>query len=240
MRSPSLLDHITIVLVDTRNPSNIGAVARSMMNMGLGNLTLVDPPDDPNHDASKLAAGADEVLNAALTVTSLSEAVRDHNLVVGATRHTGKRRTGIRTPAALAGELMPLLPDNRIAIVFGNEINGLTVRDLALCHELVMIPSSPAFPSLNLSHAVMVVAYELYQAATLPSSDRIRTLATVQNLECYFDRLQSALLRTKFLDQVNADRVMVSIRRIYGRARLTERDLAILQGILTALDRRDE
>jgi TrmH family RNA methyltransferase len=232
----NLLDNISIVLVDTKTPANVGATARCMMNMGLSRLILVDPPRDKDREAVKLAAGAQDILEKAAVFTALNDAIADHGLVIGTSRHSGKQRKSIRTPREMAELTVPLLTKNRVAILFGNEVNGLENRDIALCNDLISIPSADAFPSLNLSHAVMVVAYELFMASRNAVPFSGIELARVQEIEGFYDHLQETLLTIGFLDQENQERMMFSFRQIFGRARLDSRDVSMLRGILTAID----
>jgi TrmH family RNA methyltransferase len=229
------LDNISIVLVHTKTPANIGAVARCMMNMGLSRLILVRPPADANNDALKLAAGAEQVLNSAKRFDTLKDAVADHGLIIGTSRHRARNRRNVHSPREAAERIALHLAGNRVALVFGREVNGLEKGDLALCHELIAIPSSAVFPSLNLSHAVMIVAYELFLAArsVLPSGER--RLARSEDFEQFFAHLQDTLRGIGFLDDANADRMMTSLRQLFGRARLEPRDVSILRGILSAI-----
>ena len=169
------------------------------------------------------------------TVGTLSEAVADHHLVIGTSRHLARRRRNVHAPRETAERIVPLLSENRIALVFGREVNGLEREDLALCHELIAIPSSDAFPSLNLSHAVMVIAYELFLAAHTGLSAVERSLAPSEDLEQFFEHLQKALRDIGFLDGQNAEHMMSSLRQLFGRARLEPRDVSILRGILAAI-----
>lgn len=238
-KSPSL-DNISIILVDTKTPANIGAVARCMMNMGLTCLVLVNPPRDPNKDAFRLAAGAEAVLDRAATFSSLVDAVAEQGLVIGASRHPGRLRKHPHAPREMAVDIIPLLSKNRTALVFGNEVNGLELADLALCHELVAIPSSPEFPSLNLSHAVMIMAYELFLAAADPVQAQEIELAPARDQEAFFLHLQKTLQRIGFLETGHPERMMLSLRRIFGKARLDPREAAILRGILRECDRAEK
>jgi TrmH family RNA methyltransferase len=235
MPEQSALDNVSIVLVNTKTPANIGAVARCMMNTGLSRLILVRPPEDGNGEAMKLAAGAGTVLGRAARFETLREAVAEHHLVIGTSRHLARHRKNVRAPRETAERIVPLLAGHRIALVFGREVNGLDKEDLALCHELIAIPSSDAFPSLNLSHAVMVIAYELFLAAHagLPADER--TLARSDEIERFFGHLQAALRDIRFLDDRNAEHMMFSLRQLFGRARLEPRDVKILRGILSAI-----
>jgi TrmH family RNA methyltransferase len=233
----SFLDNISIVLVDTKTPANIGSVARAMMNMGLSRLVLVDPPEDKNGEALKLAAGAREILDRAEVRRTLKDAVSDQGLVLGASRHKGRRRRNVHTPREMAEQAVPLLERNRVSLVFGNEVNGLESADLALCHELISIPSSEAFSSLNLSHAVMVVMYEFFVAAAAPPGPADTLLAPDRELEHFYEHLKSTLLDIEFLDDRNREHMMFSLRQLFGRTRLDSREVGILRGILSAVDR---
>jgi tRNA (cytidine32/uridine32-2'-O)-methyltransferase len=237
MQNNPLLDNISIVLVDTRTPANIGAVARSMMNMGLGRLILVDPPKDGNNDAARLAAGAEEILMQAAVMATLKEALAGQHLVIGTSRHPGRLRKNIRTPREMAEQVVPLLSKNKVAFVFGSEVTGLENHQLALCQEILSIPASPAFPSLNLSHAVMVVAYELFIASRTDLPAQPRELAPAGELENFYLHLQQTLQATDFLGTDHPERMMFAFRQIFGRARLESRDISILRGVLTSVDR---
>lgn len=240
MQKTTLLDNVSIVLVDTRTPGNIGAAARCMMNMGLSRLILVDPPKDRHQDAFKLAAGAHEIIEKAALFPALAEALAGHGLVIGTSRHPGKQRKNVRTPREMAELVIPTLAKNRVAIVFGNEVNGLENRELALCHEIVAIPSSDAFPSLNLSHAVMIIAYELFLASgvhTRRGKRASETLAHFDETEGFYLQLQETLQTIGFLEHENPERLMFSFRQLFGRARLTGREVRMLRGVLSAVDR---
>lgn len=230
------LDNVSIVLKDTKHAANIGSVARAMMNMGLSRLVLVDPPEDRPGEARRLAAGAEAVLDSAEVHATLADALRGQTLVVGTSRHPGRLRRNIRTPRAMAAGLMPLLGRNKVSIVFGNEVNGLENDDLKLCSEIVAIPSSDRFPSLNLSHAVMVIAYELFLEARAPGEKADAELAAHEDLELFYAHLQRTLVTVGFLDPEQPDRMMFSLRQLFGRARPDTRDVQVLRGILHAFE----
>ena len=229
------LDNISIILVEPRTPANIGATARCMMNMGLHALALVNPLKELDGEAYKLAAGADQVLSSARTYPSLSDAIAGHGLVIGTSRQTSRRRKNVRSPREMAEQVAPLLSRNRTAIVFGNEVNGLANSDLALCHEIVSIPSSDAFPSLNLSHAVMVIAYELFTASRPKHPGSPSVLAPAEDLEGMYCHLQETLLTIGFFRSADAERMMFSLKQLFNRSRMDSREVAILRGILNAM-----
>jgi len=232
-----LLNNVSIVLVRTKTPGNIGAVARCMMNMGLSRLVLVRPPGDDNGEAIKLAAGAEEILRNAVLTETLQEAIAEHRLVIGTSRHLGRNRRNICAPREMDAKILPLLPQNRIALVFGREVNGLDKDDLALCNEFIAIPSSDAFPSLNLSHAVCIVAYELFIADRISPASAGKALARAGELEAFYQHLQKVLEESGFLGPHNRDHMMTSVRQLFGKSRLEQRDINILHGIISALAR---
>jgi TrmH family RNA methyltransferase len=238
MKKNSLLDNISIVLVDTKTPANIGAAARCMMNMGLSRLLLVNPPKDKAGEAHKLAAGAHVILEQAAVFSTLVDALGAHGLVIGTSRHSGRQRKNIRSPRAMAETVLPMLAENRVALLFGNEVNGLEKKDLALCHEIIAIPSSDDFASLNLSHAVMIVAYELFLASTAHRGQAAAgALARVADTEDFYLHLQETLQMIGFLEHDHPERMMLSFRQLFGRARLNKRDVSILRGVLSTVAR---
>lgn len=237
MLTSSRLNNISIVLVNTRTPANIGATARCMMNMGMSRLVLVNPLKNLNQEAAKLAAGADNILTQAVVTASLADALVGQNLVFGTSRHRGRLRKNICSPREAAEAIVPLLPHNKIAIAFGNEINGLDRQDLSLCHEVISIPSSRSFPSLNLSHAVIVVAYELFCVAIADILPTAEKLAPAEAVEAFYHHLQETLLTIAFLEREHPERIMFSLRQIFGRSRLSSRDIKMLRGILTTIKR---
>jgi len=237
MQNATLFDNVSIVLADTKTPANIGAAARCMMNMGLSRLILVDPPEDKEQNARKLAAGAHEIIEKAAIFPALAGALADHGFVIGTSRHAGRQRKNIRTPREMAEQVIPILAKNRVAIVFGNEVNGLENSDLALCHEIVAIPSSDTFQSLNLSHAVMIIAYELFLASGAYAGQAAGQLALLDETEGFFLQLQETLQTIGFLEHDHPERMMFSLRQLFGRARMNSRDVSILRGILSNIDR---
>lgn len=235
MQTKNPLRNLSIILVRTKTPGNIGAVARCMMNTGLSRLILVRPPHERGSDARTFAAGAEMVLENAEVYPTLRDAVSGHGLVIGTSRHSTKERKSIMTPREVAASVIPLLAKNRVALVFGREVNGLEREEIALCHELAWIPSSDAFPSLNLSHAVMVLAYELYIAHSGRRETAATELAPAEEIENFYRHLQSVLTEIGFLGDANRDRMMFTLRRLFGRARMDRRDVNILRGVLTRM-----
>ncbi|HEY5999051.1 MAG TPA: RNA methyltransferase [bacterium] len=227
-----LLSRVAIVLVEPREPGNIGAAARAMANMGLSRLVLVRPVDFLVPDAYRMALAAKPILEGAVVADDLGAALAGFGFVAGTTRRGGSGRRGRVTPRALAAEVCGLEGSDEAALLFGREDSGLTNEELQYCQRLVTIPSSAGFGSLNLAQSVLVLAYELFLAtgaADGPPSGRRR--ATTVELESLYGHMERVLLEIGYLHADNPARMMRVFRRLIGRAGPDEREVRALRGI---------
>lgn len=218
-----------------REGGNVGSTARAMKNMGLHRLKLVSPGDYLNEQCRRMAGKAIELIHSAEIYPSLDEALTEENVVVGT---TSARKREARQPIHTPREIAALLGEygkSRVALVFGPERGGLTDPQLARCQYLVSIPSNLEYPVLNLSQAVLVLAYEILCADSVPSNGNLE-LASDEEREQMFSAMQRVLLEIGFLNPQNPDHIMRSIRRFLGRADLTPRDVQILRGIMTQME----
>jgi tRNA/rRNA methyltransferase len=224
------LDSISIVLVRPKFHANVGSVARAMKNMGFHRLVIVQGCSPLHMDAYKLASGAEEILERAEEFFTLSEAIAEMGCVVGTTSRDRKEKISLLTPKALAKRLVTISERNPVGLVFGPEREGLTNEELSLCHFRVTIPSSESFPSLNLAQAVMVLCYELFQTQGRVESDSF-SVAPVEQVEGMFVHMEETLVGIGFLDPKDPKRIMRTIRKIFARSQLEEREVRILHGI---------
>jgi len=231
-----------VVLVRPRGGANVGSVCRAILNMGGGDLYVVDGNYDPEQ-AAIMAVHARSVHDARHDVATLHEAIGGCSVVVGTTARKGPYRERSRDVRAVAAELvraeMPRAAP--AAIVFGPEDTGLTNEDIAVCHDLVFIPTTDVYQSLNLAQAVMVFLYEIHRARLdVPGEDSravlvaspSRTLADAGAVEEMFVGLERALVDVGFLPSDNPKHIMVTLRALFGRAALDDRELRILRGIV--------
>jgi TrmH family RNA methyltransferase len=231
---------VRIVLVDTSHPGNIGATARAMKTMGLSELALVRPKHFPHDEATARAAGADDVLEGARVHDDLESAIADCGWVVGASARLRTIALPIVDPREAAATMWQHVPQNRVAVLLGPEQSGLTNDDLARCQQLVHIPTTPEFSSLNLAMAAQVLCYELRMAAPSrprpegPVSDS--RLATAAELEGLHEHLERLLTESEFLHPAHQKQVKLKLRRIFHKATLEENELNILRGALASLD----
>ena len=230
---------IRIVLVGTTHPGNIGAVARAMKNMGLSDLALVDPRYFPHEEATARASGAHDLLENAMRVETLPEAIADCVYVAGASA----RPRSINWPCLdcrdAAARLLEESSNGKVAAVFGPEKTGLSNSDLDHCDTLLTIPTHPDFSSLNLAMAVQVLTYEIRaaQVGKHPSYEADAPLATSAELERFYGHLEQVLTDLQFLDPDNPRYLMRRLRRLFIRARPDQNELNILRGILTSVER---
>lgn len=233
--SPMPLTNIRVVLVRPRGGANVGAVARAMKNTGLDDLVLVRPAVVRTFWSKAMAVHAEDVLTRAGRYESLAEAVADCGLVVGTTCRQGLYRRAAQAPREAAPRLVAAAETNRVALVFGPEDHGLSNEDLKRCQQLIMIPSAPDYPSLNLAQAVMVCGYELFLAAQTTAAAPPQ-LATAARVEFMFQRMQTAFLSVGFLHPDNPDHIMFALRRVLGRAQLEESDVKIWLGLARQIE----
>jgi len=229
-----MLERIAIVLVEPREPGNIGAAARAMANMGLSRLVLVRPPDYLVADAFKMALAARPILESALVADGLAPALAGFGFVAGTTRRQGAGRRGTVSPRQLAAELPAVAAANDVAILFGREDSGLSNDELQYCQRLVTIPSSGGFGSLNLAQSVLVVAYEAFLAAAASGSGGANAgarRAPTADLEGLYAQMEEVLLEIGYLDPANPAHMMRVFRRLIGRAGADAREVRALRGI---------
>lgn len=157
---------LIFILVNPAVQGNVGAAARAMKTMGFTTMRLVNPCDHLSAEARMLAHASNDILENAEVFPSLEDAISDIDLVIGT---TARRRT-IRNRFMLLGQLPGIIQSKgdsvkKVAIVFGSEESGLSNQEADLCHILSTVPMATKYPSLNLSQAVMVYAYELSELA---------------------------------------------------------------------------
>lgn len=234
-----MLDRIRIVLVNTSHPGNIGAAARAIKTMGLDALYLVSPQKFPHDKAKEMASGAVDLLDKAVVVDNLDEAIADCALVIGASARMRTIPWPLLTPREMVEKVKQEQPDSQIAILFGREQTGLTNEELQRCHLHIHIPANPEYSSLNIAAAVQIVAYELRMASIEPNlfaDTWDYRLANADEMEKLFKHLEEVLIEIDFL-KLNAPRkLMTRLRRLFFRTRPDVMEMNMLRGILTAVE----
>lgn len=243
--NPELADRLRIVLVGTQHPGNIGSAARAMKTMGLSKLVLVAPEKAPDRDTQAMAAGADDLVEAAPVFATLADAVADCRWVLGATARNRRIQLEPLHPRDAAGRAVLAAASGPVALVFGRERTGLDNEELQLCHAAVHIPSDPAFSSLNLAAAVQVLSYELRCAllGDAGAAGDVRTpppgegAASHAELEGLFGQLAETLDQIDFHKGRAPESAMRKLRRLYLRANLDSAEIRLLRGVLADAQR---
>jgi len=235
------LENISIIMVGTTHPGNIGAAARAMNNMSIKHLVMVSPKCPVGEVAYARASGAHSILDQRLTVETLEEAIQDCELVIGSTARIRSLSWPELSPTEMAKKTWSLNDESQVAIVFGREHSGLTNEELQLCNYMVNIPTNPDFSSLNVASAIQVLCYEVYKTLDEGKAVEIVTpsepTATSFDLEGYFDHLERVLIVTGYLNADNPRQLLQRLRRLYQRANMSKNEVNILRGILSSVEK---
>jgi tRNA (cytidine32/uridine32-2'-O)-methyltransferase len=236
-----MLARTRIILINTSHPGNIGSTARAMKTMGMSELYLVAPLDFPHPKAVEMASGANDILENAVVVETLDEAIADCTLVVGTSARMRTIPWPLFTPREMAEKVKHEPAESKTAILFGREQSGLSNEELQRCNLHIQIPANPDYSSLNLSAAVQVVAYEL-RVASLESASYAEEwdyrLATADEMEKFFNHLQEVLIEIDFLKMNAPRKLMTRLRRMFLRTRPDVMEMNILRGMLSAVQER--
>lgn len=234
------LQRVRIVLVEPTHPGNIGAAARAMKAMGLGELCLVAPRTFPSAEATARAAGADDVLHRALVLESVDDALADCGLVLGTTARLRRIEWPVIDAREGACRAVAQSARSPVAVVFGRERSGLTNAEIDRCNALIRIPAAERFSSLNVAAAVQIVAYEMRVAAFgegVPKALPRARAATADELEGFYRHLEATLVEIGYLDPDAPKLLMRRLRRLFSRVEPDRAEINILRGILTAAAR---
>lgn len=231
-----------IILVDPQLGENIGMVARAMLNCGLTELRLVRPRDGwPSEKAAAAASGALEVIEGARLFDTTEAALADLQRVYATTARPRGMVKPVVTPGQAATELRAAAAaGERTGLLFGPERSGLVNDDIALADAVLSVPLNPAFSSLNLAQAVLLVGHAWFMAADETEARRLELgvgeTASKAELINFFTRLEAALDETGFLYPPEKRPTMVrNLRNLFHRIAPTEGEVNTLHGIISAL-----
>jgi tRNA/rRNA methyltransferase len=208
-----MLDNISIILMEPKYPENIGAAARCAMNMGISHLVVVRYEIPDREKMLKMATHkAAHIIEQMELFNGLEEALAPFSHVVGTTARQGRKRKIENSPRHMLDTILPLLENNRVALLFGPEHRGLTNDDLKYCQTTVTIPTAD-FSSLNLA-----------QAVARPK------LADSYELEGMYEHVEEMLNRIGFLNTNDSTYWMRNIRHFLGRVSLRAKEARIIRG----------
>lgn len=233
------LDNVIVVLQRPQDSRNVGAVMRAMKNMGINDLRLVQPAPLDHAAILRVAHGCEDLLNQMRTYGSLDEAVADTHYVVGTAAIQHKARLQSDAIRPVVATWVARLQQGRVALLFGQEDDGLDHAALDRCHLILTLPTNPAYPALNLAQSVLLLLYEVRMAvlmddAVAPAAPA--PVATQADVERIF-QVAAANLEAIGFFKINQASVMRKLRQIVYKAALTPEEAALLMAILRRVER---
>ncbi|WP_336288397.1 RNA methyltransferase [Bartonella sp. CB60] len=240
----NLINGPMIILVEPQLPENIGMVARAMANFGLSKLRLVKPREAfPNEKARAAASKADHVINDAVIFDTLRNAIADLHYVFAT---TARERCGFKTvkSAVEAANILRQRENigHKTGILFGRERWGLENEEISLVDEIITFPVNPAFASLNIAQAVLLMSYEWMKSGLQDVSDTaFRAVemepASKATFHGFLSQLESALdVRGYFRPQERKEVMLANMRSVFTRANFSESEVRLLRGVISSLD----
>jgi tRNA/rRNA methyltransferase len=231
-----------VILVEPQLGENIGMAARAMGNFGLTRLRIVKPRDGwPNPSAQRAAAGADHILDKVELFDTAAQAVADCTLLLATTARAHDQAKQVVGPQQAAQEIVrEIAAAGQVGLLFGRERAGLLNEEVALSDYIVTFPVNPAFASLNLAQAVLLMGYEWFKLATadaLPFAMPERSeRASQHQMQAFFDNLVRELDRVEFLRPAEKrETMLVNLRNIFSRMEPTKQDMHTLHGVVMAI-----
>lgn len=227
------LDDICIILAHPEESRNIGSTCRAMANMGIKKLRIVGKREDyKDRQIRILAIHAAYIWDNAEFFDSITQAASDCIISAGTTRRRGKKRKEwLVTPEEFVSN-GAFTEQGKIAVVFGNERTGLTDEELEECTMGIQIPSSPEFPSLNLSHAVQIMCYTLYRKLETPGFSGY-TPISLDRLDKTVTSIADNLQKIGFFSVTGRPEMENFWKGILSRAALSEGEAAYLEKVFT-------
>ena len=231
------------ILVNPQLGENIGSCARAMKNFGFSKLNIVSPRDGwPNTKARMTSVGAFDIIKSAKIYENVDEAVKKFDFIFA----TSARNRDINKKYISITNFSKLLSDRKnsnIGIMFGPEASGLSNYDLSLSNFIIQIPTSKKLTSLNLSHAVIVVCYEIYKSLYFSKFKKqkiLSKLASKSSIKNLIKFLEKKLDAKKFFKPPEKKKSMIlNINNIFGRLELSDKEIRILFSIFSSLNKKD-
>lgn len=228
--------NISIVLYKPKYAGNVGSIARVAKNMGIGNVIVVDAAGLDREEMQKRSTHlAADMVCSIKYFADIGSALADFQYIVGTTARLGKARGPFNTPRKIAPTIAAQSQKNKVALLFGPEDTGLANDELRYCHAVVTIPASRDFTSLNLSHAVMILCYEIFLATLSSAEEAPPKWARSEELEGMYGQIKALLADIGFLNPENPDYWMMHWRRFFARSGLLSREVKIIRGVCRQL-----
>ena len=231
------------ILVNPQLGENIGSCARALKNFGFSNLNIVSPRDGwPNTKARMTSVGAFNLIKSAKIYRNVEDVVKKFDLILATSarsRDINKKHISILNFV----KLLSKHKNSNIGIMFGPEASGLSNQDLSLSNFIIQIPTSNKLTSLNLSHAVIVICYEIYRSINFSKFKKekiLSKLASKSSIKNLIQFLEKMLDHQKFFKPPEKKKSMIlNINNIFGRLELSEKEMRILFSVFSSLNKKD-
>jgi tRNA/rRNA methyltransferase len=238
-----MLNKFGFILVNPQLGENIGSCARALKNFGFSNLNIISPRDGwPNTKARMTSVGAFNIIKSAKIYNNVEDAIKKFDLIFA----TSARSRDINKKHISIVSFIKTLAKNKnsnIGIMFGPEASGLSNHDLSLSNFIIQIPTSSKLTSLNLSHAVIIISYEIYRSLNISKfkKDKILSkLASKSSIRNLIKFLEKMLDHKKFFKPPDKKKSMIlNINNIFGRLELSDKEIRILFSIFSSLSKKD-
>ena len=224
---------INIVLVEPKGEENVGAVSRAMMNFGCSKLILINP--QCNHLSEKslnYAIHSSDILKNAILYGNLTDLFIKSSLNIAITRRIGDWRIRDLYSYQLKDFLSGYNTDANINLIFGREANGLTNDEVKLCDLICTIPSSSEFPSINLSHSVSLILYELFKN----KAENVDNITKIEDFNLMTDQIYKTLENMDFFKNSASWVIKNFIKKILLRAQLKDNESQIIKNVFKSID----
>ncbi|RAP39009.1 hypothetical protein DID80_01365 [Candidatus Marinamargulisbacteria bacterium SCGC AAA071-K20] len=221
------LSNISIIVVEPKIPANVGAIARACQNLGIRNIILINPCNFHVDEAYMLAKNAKDLLFDIDVRASLKDCFEDHHILVATTQRRRSKQIPFHPPSEMIEIISEPSHKGRVGIVFGRENHGLSNEELELCNFQSSIQAHADNPVFNLSQAVLIYAYECYNASSETKTVYTRPLATKSAENHLFEVLEETINSFKVGTSNGPDRFFSRMKQILGRIVFEERDIQI-------------
>ena len=230
------------ILVKPQLGENIGACARSMKNFGFNKLYIVEPKINfPNHKAKATSVGAYDIINKAKVFNKIEDAISKFNLIVSLTA----RKRDINKKHISFEDFQKIITKKRninVGLMFGPEASGLSNKDLSFSNYILQIPTSNKFKSLNLSHSLTIICYEIFKLVNHKSIKKNSTklkISSKSNISSVLKHLLSLLEKKDFFIPIEKKHSMlININNLIYRLEPNDKELRILASIISSLSKK--
>ena len=234
-----MINRVGFVLIKPQLPENIGFCARALKNFGFKKLDLVQPKEKwPNRKAVATSVGANDILKKTKIYSDIKSAVNSYDIVYA----SSARKRDINKKHLSFKQFIESIKKNKnknIGVIFGPEASGLSNEDITHSNYIFKIPVSKSFESINLSHSLILVCFELFKALKpgyLKKQKKLTDIASKKNFNTFFDFLENKLEKKGFFNPKEKKKTMlINLRNIFGRIELSSKELRILSSVFSKL-----